>query len=247
MKINNCFFIPARAGSKGIKNKNTQDLLGSMLFEWSFFLASKVMSHDDCIAISTDCPVIEMWFNELIKKNKDKIYLRLRPSNLCEDKSSTESAMIDTYKFLYTDGIEVSNFVLLQPTSPFRTDNILQKSLNEFYKNECLIPVFTAKKDTPFIWKNINDTLSSPDYPFNKRKMRQALNNSEYIFHEDGNVYICSVADLLANTNRLKEKSIVIENSFINSIQIDSEEDLDLCRFLSQKESISKWMTQIRY
>ena len=77
--------------------------------------------------------------------------------------------------------------------------------------------------------------------------MRQALNNSEYIFHEDGNVYICSVADLLANTNRLKEKSIVIENSFINSIQIDSEEDLDLCRFLSQKESISKWMTQIRY
>ena len=58
---------------------------------------------------------------------------------------------------------------------------------------------------------------------------------------------ICSAADLLANTNRLKEKSIVIENSFINSIQIDSEEDLDLCRFLSQKESISKWMTQIRY
>ena len=118
---------------------------------------------------------------------------------------------------------------------------------NEFYKNECLIPVFTAKKDTPFIWKNINDTLSSPDYPFDKRKMRQALNNSEYIFLEDGNVYICSAADLLANTNRLKEKSIVIENSFINSIQIDSEEDLDLCRFLSQKESISKWMTQIRY
>lgn len=247
MRIDTCFFIPARSGSKGIKNKNTQDLLGSMLFEWSFFLALKVMRHYDCIVVSTDCPIIKIWFNELSSKNKirERIYLRSRPEHLCGDESSTEAAMIDTYEYLCSNGIEIHNFVLLQPTSPFRTDDILQKSLNEFYNNECLIPVFTAQKNTPFIWRNKENILYSPGYPFSDRKMRQLLDKSEYIFHEDGNIYICSALNLLTDNNRLKEKSIIVENNFINSIQIDSQEDLDLCRFLSQKENINKWMKQI--
>ena len=173
-----CFFIPARSGSKGLANKNISILNGKMLFEWSFLAAKEQCSKEDSIVISTNCETIKKWFYDYCN-TFDNVYLRERPSELCGDKNSTESAIIDSYKYIKKNGHNIKNFVLLQPTSPFRMGNIVSRCVNYFYDNGQKNTVFTGSKHTPFFWKN-NGEFCSPIYKISERKMRQDIANKDF-------------------------------------------------------------------
>jgi N-acylneuraminate cytidylyltransferase len=238
-----CFFIPARSGSKGLPNKNISKLNDKMLFEWSFLSARAHAEKKDCIIISTNCEIIKKWFYDNCNIFNN-VYLRDRPIDLCGDKNSTESAMIDSFKYMEKNGHVIKNFVLLQPTSPFRTDNIISKCVSYFYDNGENSTVFTGSKHTPFFWKNI-DGLFHPVYKISDRKMRQDIMDKDFYYHEDGNVYVFSADNLLYNSNRLTEKCLIVENSFINSIQIDTMEDFDMCVGIAKKERVLSWMNAL--
>lgn len=238
-----CFFIPARSGSKGLVNKNISNLNGKMLFEWSFLAAKAHAEKKDCIVISTNCSIIKKWFYDHCNIFNN-VYLRDRPLDLCGDKNSTESAIIDSFNYMGTSGHSIKNFVLLQPTSPFRTDNIIPKCVNYFYNNGENNAVFTGSKHTPFFWKNSGDFFSST-YKISDRKMRQDIANEDFFYHEDGNVYVFSADNLLYTGNRLTEKCLIVENSIINSIQIDNIEDFDMCINLAKEEGVLSWMNAL--
>lgn len=249
MKIKKCFFIPARAGSKGVKNKNILDLNGKMLFEWSVFSAYNNMGHYDKIFISTNSKEIIKWHQDVVKCHvsnhvRENIFLIERPEHLCEDNSSTEAAILDTIDNLFIKGIEVDDIVLLQPTSPFRTDNIIHKCIKKYYEKNGIFTVFTASKNTPFNWKN-KDGLFVPSYNFKERKMRQNLTEDEFNWHEDGNVYIFSSHSILHNRNRMTENAIAIENNAINAIQIDNYDEMEISKAISRIDKVDAWMKTI--
>ena len=47
---------------------------------------------------------------------------------MCKDNSTTESAMLHALKNLKKKGVIIKNFVLLQPTSPFRNNIDIKNS-----------------------------------------------------------------------------------------------------------------------
>ena len=203
----------------------------------------------DGVFISTNCKEIFDWYNVHIKNNplehiRENIFLIERPEDLCGDDSSTESAMVNLFSTLLSKGIEVESFVLLQPTSPFRTDDIVHKCLQAYYDNKELYTVFSASKNTPFNWKNKNG-IFYPHYDFSNRKMRQKLGEDEFNWHEDGNVYVFSSHNLIVNNNRMTENAIAIENNTINSIQIDNYEEMDIARSMCNIEKVNLWMKTI--
>lgn len=238
-----CFFIPARSGSKGLVNKNISMLNNKMLFEWSFLAANSILGEKDCIIISTNCNIIKNWFHSNCNKFKN-VYLRDRPIDLCGDKSSTESALIDSLEYMKLNNNYIENFILLQPTSPFRLDGIISKCLNYFYDNGKKRSVFTGSKHTPFLWKNCGGFFS-PIYEIGDRKMRQDIRSEDFYYHEDGNIYVFSADNLLYKNNRLTDECIVVENSFINSIQIDSIEDFNMCVNIAKEERVLSWMNAL--
>ena len=252
MKIDKCFVVPARSGSKGVPQKNTKLIHGSMLFEWSIFSALEVIDKYDRIYISTNCELIFDWFDKKISNHpseyiSEKINIIKRPEYLCLDNSSTESALVHLYNELLIKGIETDTFVLLQPTSPFRTENIIKKCLKKYYEYSGIYSVFSSNKLSNFNWKVDENGMGRPIYDFTNRKMRQDLDKNEFQWHEDGNVYIFSSQQLLKYNNRMSEISIPVENNILNSFQIDSNEDFELCEAICNIEKVNLWLEKIRF
>jgi CMP-N,N'-diacetyllegionaminic acid synthase len=105
--------IPARGGSKGLPGKNIRPLAGKPLLAWTID-AARASGVIDRLVISTDDDGIAA-----VAREHGCEAPFLRPAHLATDESPT----IDTVMHaLETLGDLFDILVLLQPTSPFRTD-----------------------------------------------------------------------------------------------------------------------------
>lgn len=113
--------IPARAGSKGIPNKNLYPLCGIPLIEYTIE-ASRDSKVD--YVITTD--------DKNIRDNY--VFTIERPKELATDTSHIidEIKRIDDNKFLRKD-----IYMLLQPTSPLRTHEHILEAIELFRESEC--------------------------------------------------------------------------------------------------------------
>ena len=106
-------FIPARAGSKSIPNKNIKSFGGKPLIHW-VVNAALDCKYIDKVYVSTDGKEIQKTVNEI---SNPKLKVIDRPKNTAEDSSTTESAMIDfANKFDFKD-------ICLLYTSPSPRDS----------------------------------------------------------------------------------------------------------------------------
>ena len=104
--------IPARSGSKRVKNKNTRILCGKPLIQWTIEAALGCELSKNCY-VSTNCENIA----SLSKDCGAKVPF-LRPNEFATDESPTYTAIQHMISKL--NG-EFEFLVLLQPTSPLRT------------------------------------------------------------------------------------------------------------------------------
>ena len=86
--------ICARAGSKGLKNKNIKKFNGKPLIEWTFKVANSINEFDEII-LSTDSKEII----KIAKRNKIEVPF-IRPKNLAEDNSKEINVWKHTLKYL---------------------------------------------------------------------------------------------------------------------------------------------------
>ena len=105
--------VPARAGSKGIADKNLQPLAGVSLVRWATDLARSLPEIDRCV-VSTDGEEIAA------EGARGGAAVHRRPPEL----SSDTSLVIDTVRAVLDEeraaGHPADILVLLEPTSPFR-------------------------------------------------------------------------------------------------------------------------------
>ena len=114
--------IPARKESKGIKNKNILKIFRKNLVEYTFEAAkkSKVKSN----FVLTD--------SEKIKKISKKYKINstyVRPKILSKDKTSLSETLYDFYLWTKRKKIFFDYLIVLQPTSPLRDHNDINKSI----------------------------------------------------------------------------------------------------------------------
>ena len=123
--------IPARGGSKGIRRKNLQKLSGKPLIVHTIIAAKKTKSINKII-VSTDDKEIGK-----ISKNNGAEVPFLRPKQISKDTSSTIEVIKHALKFLQENQSYVPDIIiLLQPTSPLRNHNDIDKSLKKFKKTK---------------------------------------------------------------------------------------------------------------
>ena len=124
-KVNFLIFIPARAGSKGIKNKNMQ-MLGNLPLIGHTLEFSKKLSIADDIFISTDSDEVIEYCRNLDYKIDYK-----RPKHLAQDTSNMVDTLIDGIDWYEENNNKVvENIILLQPTSPIRNLKLINKAIN---------------------------------------------------------------------------------------------------------------------
>ena len=124
--------IPARSGSKRVKNKNIAMVGGHPLIAYSI-VACKQTKNIDRVIVSTDCSEIAK-----IAKNYGAEVPFLRPEVHAQDNSSDKGFLEHFFKEISCDKV-----LLIRPTSPLRNPrNLFQ--IVESYKRELKKNTFTG-------------------------------------------------------------------------------------------------------
>jgi N-acylneuraminate cytidylyltransferase len=129
--------IPARSGSKRVPGKNMALLNGKPLLQYAIDGAVKSKSFDE-IVVSTD------W--DICKKlaSANHVSVLSRPPELCQDSSHDYEWVkhaVDNFP-----GFDI--FVILRPTSPFRTAKTIQRALKEFLADPICDSMRAVEKTT---------------------------------------------------------------------------------------------------
>jgi CMP-N,N'-diacetyllegionaminic acid synthase len=116
--------IPARGGSKGLPGKNVRDLCGKPLIAWSIEKALK-SRHLDVVMVTTDDARIAG-----ISRDHGAAVPFMRPAELATDEASTYDVIRHTLAHYRAAGEpEFDYTVLLEPTSPLREDDDVDRML----------------------------------------------------------------------------------------------------------------------
>lgn len=115
--------IPARSGSKGLKDKNIIDLCGKPLIAYSIEAALETSLFDHVI-VSTDSE----HYAEIAQHYGAEVVMR--GEALSNDKATTFMVLEDILKNRLQESIDY--FVLLQPTSPLRTSKHITEAIEKF-------------------------------------------------------------------------------------------------------------------
>ena len=211
--------IPARGGSKGIRRKNLQKLSGKPLIAHTIIAAKKTKSINKII-VSTDDKEIGK-----ISKNNGAEVPFLRPKQISKDTSSIIEVIKHALKFLQENQSYVPDIIiLLQPTSPLRTSQLITKTINTLKKSKAT-SVITVSKITKHPYASYwlkNDFLKPFEKNFTKYSRRQEFPD---VFFPTGAVYTFWY-DTLKKFNSLhgpKIKPIVVHDE---DIDIDNLRDL---------------------
>lgn len=205
--------IPARSGSKGIKNKNKKLLKGKPLIQYS--IEAALNSKIDSIVVSTDDEeIIEIahLYNLTVIK---------RPSKLAQDDTPT----LPVLQHALAEVNEAFDAVItLQPTSPLRTSHHINKAIELFESKDNadslvsvvkvphnMIPESIMKKDGDFLIDYQSSNL------FNRQK------KPIYYARNGAAIYITKVNRL--DFEVFGGNIVPFEMSSLESFDIDEEDD----------------------
>ena len=224
--------IPARNGSKGIKNKNLAEVGNVSLFQRSINHAIQLSKYFPLkIWLSTDIPSLLNYQNDF--KN---LFICKRDENLCGDKVLTFdviSNLINTYSIPKEEIL-----VLFQPTTPFRDlievqNAIIDLKESDYFKS--VVSLSDVGGNHPFRMKKINkngEIFDFTDQGYENMIPRQSLPK---VYIRSGSFYISRVSSILESASLLpKPCKGVIHNNFKYSINIDSEIDLLLANSFNE-------------
>ena len=121
--------ITARGGSKRLPGKNIRPLGGKPLIVWSIDVAKGISEICD-ILVSTDDPDIAD-----ICKEACAYVPWLRPAELATDTASSVDTAIHALDWYEAEKGSVDGLLLLQPTSPFRTQTTVRQGIDLFGKH----------------------------------------------------------------------------------------------------------------
>ena len=226
--------IPARGGSKGVPQKNIK-LLNSKPLIFYTIQAAKASNLSDLI-ISTDCPKIA----EIAKSFSVKVPF-LRPKEISTDHAKSIDVAIHALKKM--EELELKKYdavMLLQPTTPYRSANHINKAL-DIIKNQpdlsSVISVVDVEGYHPARMKYIQNNLLI-DPPFCEAYENQNRQELEKMFIRNGAIYLTR-KDVLLNKSFKGKKSYALLMTAESSINIDSKLDFKFAEFLLKENLIN--------
>ena len=218
--------IPARGGSKRVVHKNIRELAGKPLFAWTVEQARESKYIDRLILSSDDM--------EIIRKAKqwDCEVPFVRPSELSKDDTSGIETILHALEVLP----ECYSFVvLLQPTSPLRSADDINRCIEMCIENNSPSCVSLVKQDkSPYWMYTIEDN----------NKLRSLLEAKTVVCrcHSQANAYILNGAVYVAGTEWLKKNKLLVSSETVGyvmpkerSYDIDTEFDMEICNIMLKK------------
>ena len=220
--------IPARSGSKGLKNKNIKLFNNEPLLLKSVKQAQRLFKNNQ-ILISTDSEE----YKKLIEQNTDIKVSELRPKNISKDESTNEQ-----YLFHLIDKIDKNRFkwiLLLQVTSPLRQDFHIKEALKLIDNESDMIASVNLSSSNPFYVQRLIDKEGRLIKLFKKNyKNRQACPN---VYELNGVLFLINIISLIkykktSHNKRIKPYFIEPRSGY----DIDNNDDFEIAHMIEKSD-----------
>lgn len=217
--------IPARSGSKGVRDKNIRDLCGKPLMAYSIEAALESGEFDE-VMVSTDSER----YAELAGKSGASVPF-LRSAKTAGDTASSWDTVEEVLAGYEAIGKTFDTFCLLQPTSPMRTKEDIQGAYDLFRTKADFAVVSVCETEHSPLWcGHLPDNGEFIDFlQQNSMKQRQA----------EGKFYRLNGAIYIVDTKRFRQDRFLYQKgsyAFImkqeHSIDIDTELDFIIAEAL---------------
>lgn len=170
-------FIPARGGSKGLPGKNIRVMCDKPLICWTIEKARQSTLLDK-VVVSTDSEDIGA-----ISKEAGACVPFFRPAELASDTATSADASIHALDYFQAEKFDY--LCLLEPTSPLRKDDDIDRAIKKLVDNEdradSLVSLGKVHMEHPLIVKKIvAERFESFIDDAEKITQRQELNDSYF-------------------------------------------------------------------
>lgn len=217
--------IPARSGSKGLKDKNIIDLCGKPLIAYSIEAAVQTGLFDRVI-VSTDSD----HYADIARQYGAEVMMR--GEKLSDDKATTFMVLEDILKNQLTESIDY--FVLLQPTSPLRNASHIKEAVAKFESRYDDFDFLVSMKEAEHAKVLVNpidddESLKYFDTDFSNYR-RQGFKD----YSPNGAIFIAKPDSYLKQKHFFGAKSIGYFMDKESSVDIDDVIDWYLARLIME-------------
>jgi len=231
--------IPARKGSKRIKNKNIKLLNGHPLIGYTILAAKKSKLFHKIFLITDSKEYMDI----SLKYGADKFKLRPYKTSLS---ISPDISWLLWFSKVYKNFSKLQYVSILRPTSPFRDANTIKRAHKEFMKSINIIDSLRAVSKSHIhpgkMWID-KDELISPLLPFTKEDgtpwHSSQTNTLPLIYYQNASLEIIKPSTII------KKKSLsgnIIKPFYSKNyegIDINTKLDFDFANFLLKSQKIS--------
>lgn len=229
--MRNIAIVPARSGSKGLKDKNIKELCGKPLMVYSIEAAIN-SGIFDCVHVSTDS---EKYADIAKQYGADVPFLR--SEEYSTDTASTWDTVNNVIENYLSCGQKFDMVTILQPTSPLRTSEDICNAYNLFCEKKALSVVSVGEMEHSPLLSNILDKSLSLSGFIDMDKVGRRQDMPTY-YRINGAIYMVKT-QILDNINNLYgEESYAYVMSRENSVDIDSLMDFRMAEILIDEEKI---------
>ena len=223
--------IPARGGSKRVKNKNLRQIAGEPLVKWTINEAKKSKLITD-LMLSTDSEEIA----ELGLANGVQVPF-LRPPELSGDHAKPAEALVHLLKKTERED-DYDIIIMLPPTSPLRRVESIDSAINLMAITSVKAVVSVTELGVPLEWTMRLDSELFLDgfIAEQKNTLKSRSQDSHTVYRLNGAIYVTSPAELMAHeTFYLPSGVKALKMSPSESIDIDSEDDFAIADAILSK------------
>jgi N-acylneuraminate cytidylyltransferase/CMP-N,N'-diacetyllegionaminic acid synthase len=219
--------IPARGGSKGIKNKNFKKMLNKPLIYWTIKQTKKINKKSRTI-VSTD--------SKKIKKISLKYNISvpfMRPKNISKDNSTDYELIKHAIDFFKKKNIYFKYILLLQPTSPLRTYRDINQCIKHALKNKIktLVTFAKVKSEHPnfLFYLNKERLIRFSQKTKSIDTIRQKV---EDLYYPEGSIFLSEIKTYLKYKSFYNKHTRPFFLEKWKSIEVDDIEDFKLAEEL---------------
>jgi CMP-N,N'-diacetyllegionaminic acid synthase len=217
--------VPARGGSKGISRKNARPLGGRPLIVWTIEAALAADGIDQLVVSTDDEEIAEI----ALAAGAEVPFLR--PAELAADDTPTLPVVQHAVDAMAAAGSPPDAVCLLQPTSPFRADGLIDRCIDLLAGHDSVMTIKAIPTEHHPAWAYLRSDDGSMRLAMggtNPVPRRQELAPA---FCREGSVYVTTTRTIAAGS--LYGPSVIgVDVDATSTVNLDTEADWDAAESL---------------
>lgn len=222
--------IPARSGSKRIKNKNIKLFQKKPIISIVIKKLKKMKIFKD-IYVSTDDIKIKK-----ISEKSGAVVPFIRSKKLSNDKISSREVIVDMINFLEKKKVKFDHILSVYPTSIFINKRLIHHAFKLFEKNPNKF-IFGAIPFHSSLERSFKLKKNKIYKPMKKKYLNKNSNDIEPSFYDSGQFYLAKKDNFKKKLSVFKKGNVAIIFKKNQCVDINDQDDWNLANKIYQNKS----------